>query len=175
MADLQELEEDLKRLLGERGERDNLSRMITTKAIEARNVTSITLMAVEEHGQPYINWTKTDICEHEQSYKNTRRKDSTDLNECIKMPDESFMAVEYHGQPYKTKVSGWHNSSIAPDLTIRSHTDMAVEHHGQPYKTKVSGWHNSSIAPDLTIRSCTDMAVEHHGQPYKTVSKWSDY
>jgi hypothetical protein len=129
MADLQELEEDLKRLLGER---DELLRMITTEAIKARNVTSITLMVVKEHGQPYIDNSRMATWEHEQPIS---RKDSTDLNKHMKMPDETFMKTLEHGQPYKTKVSDWHNSSIVPDLTIRSRTDMAVEHHGQPYKT----------------------------------------
>jgi len=114
MADLNELsrfEKDLKNLIESR---NTFQPTYTTHSMKKRHP-ALTLMDVNEHGQPY----KTPS-----------------------VGDMTFMAAEEHGQPYKTPTmitrmairehGQQHMTFVAPDGQIFS-MYMAVREHGQPF------------------------------------------
>lgn len=123
MADLNELEANLKQLIAERNRIDEQilqhrqmdrqratdgSSMVTYMGVEEHGrpyEDAITFMAAKEHGQPYeTSWTRMIAKEHGQPYVTTN------------------MAVREHGQPYR----------------ITTVTKMGIRPHGQPYKTSSS-------------------------------------
>ena len=146
MADLRELEEDLKRMIDERNKplygqhKPRLS---------PNNDNNITLMVIKEHGQPYNTGkmiTRMAIQEHGQPY-------SKEYENFIRT--QTYMAVPEHGQPYSKEYEEFYNKGYE-DFILRKQTNTE---HGQPYRSsKRNTRDNSSELKDF-------MTVTEHGQP----------
>ena len=144
MADLRELEEDLKRMIDER----NKPLYSQHKQIlSPNNDNNITLMVIKEHGQPYNKGkmiTRMAVQEHGKPY-------IKEYENFIRT--QTYMAVPEHGQPYNKEYEDYYNKGYE-DFILRKQTNTE---NGQPYRSSRG---SSSGLKDF-------MTVSEHGQPYK--------
>lgn len=143
MTDLNELEKfesDLRKLIEVESDLRKLIEDRNKPIVPRRQTHAIsnTFMAVEEHGQSNIGYTKMAIPEHGQPNK---------FNPYY-IKDEYLVTVEENGRPCSRDLSkGTYNPLDA--------TYMVVKEHGCPHK---------STPPKSMM---TLMVVPDHGQPYK--------
>lgn len=158
MAELSELEKELKKLIEERNSfkpnyidiNKPIERNIGPRKLKDGTVVYTSLNIPEEKLEEYHRMGKMGmfmgIPEHGQPYKTPIHK--TPVHKSTSDMDITLMVVAEHGQPHRS--DAWNK----PMFT----TNMEIHEHGRPYKTP--------IRKEPTDMDVTYMGVIEHGRPY---------